>query len=211
MMRAAYPRATQALLLGVTGVVMVVVVLFGVVGNSTTTHPSRPAASERIDRARRPPSARQLALQELLALTEQHAPLRDYVRQTSAPGACAQVTPGHSPVQVITSVLKGAVPRFHVKDVGRTLDQFTDLCALQLRATGPGGSVLGLVIASPDAKSRTAPFVRTGRDAGPPPAAYVQLRNRGGWTVLLGTTGNRGSTADRLRLRSIANNPKLTW
>ena len=96
------------------------------------------------------PAAEQVATDRAIALVEASArtggPLHDYIRSNSTRGACALVRVGTSPQRNIAAAIKVALPAYTVLDVSRTIDQFTALCAISVRAV--------------DAQGRTAEAIR---------------------------------------------------
>ena len=139
--------------------------------------------------------------------------LTDYVRQTSAAGSCALVPVGHAPQRIIAAAMHAALPGYTVRGVARTLDQFTGLCSIEVRATHRS-DVLFVTVTSPPAHPSRAQYTRveTGveTDAGIT-TKYALALNPAGWTVLVGATGDGASLPGAQDLVRLSQEPSLIW
>jgi hypothetical protein len=153
-------------------------------------------------------------MERVLEIANPAMPLTDYVRQTSAPGACAIVPVGQSPTDAIIRTVRAALPRLSSVMVARTLDQFTGLCSVELRATFDRRSTLAVSIAAPT--SRHKHTVYTVIEIGIVNVAnrttkYVQATTPSGWSVLIGATGPGAHLPSAQDLLGLAQEPSLTW
>ena len=158
-------------------------------------------------------SAADQARTAVVMIADPTVPLRDYIRTTSAAGACPLVRVGRSAPSAITARLRARLPRFTVVDLGRTLDQFTGLCAVQLRADGPAGTVLALRIAAP-ASGTGAPNATYSPDTVVGTASrtrWAAVVTTSGWSVLIGATGPSAALPETADLLRLAQEPALLW
>jgi len=145
-----------------------------------------------------------------------HQQLRGEIRQTSPPGSCAPVRVGHPPETAIRAVVNTLVigaPTVVVS--ARTLDQFTGLCAVQLRATTLGGGVIIVVQISappPHPQHNTLDAVEVGveTDAGVTTKYALQTRHDG-WIILVGATGSSSAVPNTRELGDAAATPSMVW
>ena len=196
-----------------TGAVVVLggLVATQVAGSGSSPRPVDPSSAP--DTTRPPPSAGQVALTEVAALADRSTPLADFVRATSPAHSCASVAVGRSPVHDVTVTLAAALPGFSVSDEGRTLDQFTGLCSLQVRAVRADGTVAVLSIASPvPGSAPVRPRHLDGRlGTGRAETRFATVTSRTGWTVLAGVVGPTAGLPTQDDLRRLAAAPALTW
>jgi hypothetical protein len=160
------------------------------------------------------PNSYDAPLRAVDALAHRPGALPSYVRQTSPAGACALVRVGRSPERTAERALARVTPRFRVRDRAAVLDQFTGLCALQLRADDVAGTVLVISVVSPTKHHRTGPYdrVQTGFELTPRYATkYAAVTTRGGFNVLVGATGRSRSLPTDRQLIELAHDPALTW
>jgi hypothetical protein len=161
-----------------------------------------------------PYDPQQQPMASVLALARNDRPLTDYVRQTSTRGACALVPVGHSPTRAIAEAVRRALPEFTGLDVGRTLDQFTGLCSVDLRATHGRHATLTLSVAAPAPHTVDAAYtyVQTGiRTSAGVTTKYVWAVTRTGWTILIGATGNDRDLPGVQDLLELTEQRSLTW
>jgi hypothetical protein len=139
--------------------------------------------------------------------------LANYVRQTSAAGACTTVRVGLSPTDRIVHTVAMTMPGFHLRDSGRTLDQFTGLCSLIVRETRPG-AVLTITVAAPALQPSALSYtkIETGieTDAGAT-TKYARAVTPAGWTVLVGATGLQSRLPSAADLVGLAQQANLLW
>jgi hypothetical protein len=189
-------------------------VVTGIVAWTTVEHGNSPAAAPSTVLTRGRPPFNSAPLIAVRGLAHQAGPLFSYVRQSTPVGACALVKPGHSPLPLISRAIHRIVPRFRVMDSATVLDQFTGLCAVQVRAKNRVGDVLVVSIASPteDASHWTFDRMETGIAIGPGPTTLYALNiTTRGFRILVGATGpDRGlpGSDDLLRL---ANARAMMW
>lgn len=173
------------------------------------THPK----STRVVPQSAPHDAARISMATVRALADHDRPPVTYVRQTSPAGACATVAAGHSPRRAISAALRKAFPGYVFKDAALTLDQFTGLCSIQVRATYRG-AVLVVSVASPAAQVVRATYVRleTGIETvGGVTTKYALALNETGWTVLVGATGQIASLPRADDLMRFVQDRSLTW
>jgi hypothetical protein len=154
------------------------------------------------------------ALAAIRAMATQPGRLQDYVRQNSPAGTCALVAPGHSVRGAVTAAVKRALPDFRVHGFGMVLDEFTGLCAVELRGRNTAGDVLIVSAESPARRGRHTPFshVQTGFEVSPHSGTkYATVTSPDGFTVLVGATGPMRRLPSDRRLSSLAQDPALTW
>jgi hypothetical protein len=152
-------------------------------------------------------------LASIRELAARRSALADYVRQTSAAGACALVRVGLSPTDRVVHTVATSLPGFRLKDSGRTLDQFTGLCSLIVRETRPG-AVLTISVASPGAQppSRAYTKIETGIESDAAATTkYVRAETPTGWTVLVGATGHQAQLPTAADLVRLAQQAGLLW
>ena len=144
-------------------------------------------------------------------------PLTDYVRQTAAAGACPTVPIGSSPTRSITGEVQAALPELRVTDVARTLDEFTGLCSVRLRARGRHGEVLALVVSAPPAvvPAPDLPFaplqVGTDTAADGTSTVWVSATTVRHWSVVIGAVGTPDALPSSATLQRLALQDGLTW
>jgi hypothetical protein len=172
---------------------------FGVtdgMGSAAETHTGLPTPFDRV-----------------LALAHQPE-LRSNIRQASAAGECALVTPGFSPEQAVLAMLRGILPDVRDVESARTLYQFTGLCALQLRASAPDRVRVVVMISSPPAHPppNTLDAVEVGlENTGPETVEYVQETMHTSWEILIGAVGDVSGLPRTMDLTTAAALPQLQW
>ena len=77
------------------------------------------------------------AVDMVAATAREQGRLHDFIRSTSAAGSCALVRIGDMPEPRLVAAVRRALPSYAVRDIARTLDQFTGMCTLELRAADP--------------------------------------------------------------------------
>jgi hypothetical protein len=153
------------------------------------------------------------ALDTVAATARDIRPLRDYVRSNSAPGACAVVPMRATPQQNLVTAVRKALPDYSVRDVGRTLDEFTAMCNLQLRASDTRGSALVVTVAAPSRLSRN-PFDQVtvaSRSDGSGVVSIVADVTRAGWTITVGAIGPVSDQPSSAVMLALAQDPMLRW
>jgi hypothetical protein len=161
----------------------------------------------------KPHDVGRISVAAVQALANQPGRLRSYVRQASPPGGCAPVPIGRSPARSVATTVHAAFPGYAFEDAGETLDQFTGLCSLDVRASH-GDAVLVVTVASPTAHERRFAYTRleTGIETdGAVTTKYAIAVNGAGWTVLIGATGSNAALPRAADLIRIAQEPSLTW
>lgn len=186
----------------------------GLVAWTTVGHSPSPTAapSTRLGRTPRP-AFNSAPLLTVRGLAHHEGPLIGYVRQSTPVGACTLVKPGHSPLPLIGRAIHRIAPHYRVVDSAMVLDQFTGLCAIQLRARNKLGDVLVVSIASPPGHTRHAPYdrVETGFESGPRSTTYALDVSRTGFRILVGATGPERGLPLSTDLARLASARALTW
>jgi hypothetical protein len=177
----------------------------------------RPAGERLAQLADSATPARQFAVDQTVEMVTATArdtrPLSDYIRSSSAPGACALVPAGARPQQNLVQAVHEALPGYSVRDIARTLDQFTAMCTLQMRARDALGSTLVVTIASP-ARASSNPFDQvtvTSRSDGSALVSVVSNTTRAGWIVTVGTIGPDSDQPSSAVMLDLAQDPRLRW
>jgi hypothetical protein len=149
----------------------------------------------------------------VLGLAQDSRPLVNYVRSDSAPGSCALVPIGSMPQRRLEAAVHAALPDFLIRDVGRTLDQFTALCTLQLRARDKTGTTLIVQVAAAQQGARNdfAHLVVASRTNGVTTVSVATDITTEGWTVTVGTLGPDGDEPSSATLMQLAQDPSLLW
>lgn len=139
--------------------------------------------------------------------------LTDFTRETSPAGACRTVPVGHDVDAAAMTVVRSLLPGARVLDTARTLDQFTGLCALELRASGVGGTVVTVMVSAPPGQPGLAlGRVTTGsRARGAVTTRYAMNTAADGWVVLVGAVGDARLEPSLAALASAARNDTLRW
>ena len=154
------------------------------------------------------------ALSVLVAKARQRAPLTDYIRSDSSFGACASVQVGQDPGRAVVTALHRALPGYAVRDVARTLDQFTALCTIDVRAANARGSTVVIEVVSPQARSdHTFTTVSISSIADPSTTAVTSVSavTSAGWSVTVGVVGPRSDQPGAATLLSLAQDPTMLW
>jgi hypothetical protein len=159
-------------------------------------------------------SAKHTAFLTVAALARQTGPLQDYLRQTSAPGACPIVPVGAAPTSVVIRTVQAALPSISAVQIGRTLDQFTGLCSIEIRAKYQRDTILTITIAAPTSHAKAAPYslITTGitTDADTT-TTFVSTVTQTGWKVLIGAVGPGAHVPQAQDLLNLAGESSLTW
>ena len=150
---------------------------------------------------------------ELVRYLARHpGPLAIYIRSIGAAGACPLVEPGTSPQKAIKAAVHRVLPRFRITDVGYTLDPYSALCVLQIRARNGTDSILVInVVGKRGATAAPEKFVESAVLAGSVETNYAFAVTRGGWAVTVGSTGRAGHQPAAQRLRELAVDPAARW
>lgn len=182
-------------------------------GADTAGAPSRSTA------AKAPPQAADASTSSdfaaVLALAHHRGRLTDYVRQDSPAGSCAPVRVGYSPVGAIVRTATRYVPTLVVIDSSRTLDQFTGLCAVAVRASVARAAVLTISVSAPPARpprGATSARIETGIiTSGQVTTKYVSVVTTTGRQVVVGDTGPSAAAVPIRDLLTLAQAPALAW
>jgi hypothetical protein len=178
------------------------------VGLATHRKADHPAATQPVQH-----DVARISMPAVRAFATHRGPLVSYVRQSSPAHACALVAVGHSPARTISTAIGNAFPGYKFKDAATTLDQFTGLCSIEVRATRPGGVVV-VQIASPTAQSARTAYARleTGVETdGAVTTKYALALNQSGWTLLVGAIGSSAHLPGAEALMRFVQEPSLTW
>lgn len=157
--------------------------------------------------------ANDAAVDMVAATARERGRLHDFIRSTSAAGSCALVPVGDMPERTLEAAVRRALPGYAVRDVARTLDQFTGMCTLELRAGNAHGSTLVVNIASP-AHVTSNLFDQTtvaSRTDGNAVVSIVSNLTRAGWTVTFGAVGPVSDQPSSAVLLALAQDPALLW
>jgi hypothetical protein len=163
--------------------------------------------------ASEPHFANDQAVDMVAATARDRGHLHDFIRSTSAAGACALVPVGDSPQRRLEAAVRNALPHYALRDMARTLDQFTGLCTLELRASDAAGSTLVAKIASPARVTKNL-FDQTtvaSRTNGSAVISIVSNLTRTGWTVTFGAVGPVSDQPSSAVLLSLAQDQTLLW
>jgi hypothetical protein len=192
----------------------VAVLVLGAVGAGfavlTTSHramPHRPVAVVT------EPSARDQLLDGIVAHARLGSPLVSYVRPDATKGSCRLVPIGSDPERVLTDRLQDTLPGFRLRDSGRTLDQLTQLCELQVRAEDADGTVLVLQVAAPQGAGPHGytQVVVSATSFGDTVVSAATARTPAGWTVTVGSVGPVADQPSSALLTRLAQDPQLRW
>jgi hypothetical protein len=139
--------------------------------------------------------------------------LTDFTRETSPAGACRTVPVGHDVVAVVMAVVRPLLAGARLVDAARTLDQFTGLCALEVRASGVGGTVITVSVSAPGAQpAPRLDRVTTGtRTRGAVTTRYALRNAADGWIVLVGAVGDARLEPSVTALARAARSGTLRW
>ncbi|MCW2495193.1 hypothetical protein [Jatrophihabitans sp.] len=162
--------------------------------------------------AAQPRPDQQLELIRSLAGTAHHS--GDLVRSGSAQGACPLVRMSTSPSATTVAAVRSALMGYTLLDVARTLDQYTALCSLTVRAADPAGTVLVVQVVAPPSGLPKAPYPVQEIDSGPDGMRSILATNAtaiNGWSVTVGTDGPAADRPALGVLLSLAENPVLQW
>lgn len=202
-------RAAVAVLVG--AVALGLVVHSGALGHTGTDRPSgRAAATNRSQPtgvADRPYDAL------IIAKALSAAPLTDYTRSTAQPGECALVSPRSSPTRALMAAVRRALPAFRLRDLSRTLDQSTGLCALDLRADDRRGTTAIVEVVAPTGAS-SRPFALQDLEVtsdGTTATSIVSTRTRTGWSVTVATVGPIADLPESAAMVALTEDTSLLW
>ena len=153
------------------------------------------------------------AVDMVAATAREQGRLHDFIRSTSAAGSCVLVRIGDMPEPRLVAAVRRALPSYAVRDTARTLDQFTGMCTLELRAADPAGSTLVVKIASP-ARATKDLFDQTtvaSRTDGSAVVSIVSNLTRTGWTVTFGAVGPVADQPSSAVMLALAQDSALLW
>lgn len=200
-------RIPATIRVGVLGLAAVAVLV-----TALATHQAhRPAPAK--DTA---PAAEQVATDRAMALIEANARaggLHDYIRSNSSRGACMLVPVGGAPERDIAAAITRTLPGYRVRDVSRTIDQFTALCAMSVRAVDVQGSVLVVSVAAPQ-QATTRPFTELTVGARTEPRDAVSIATAlttSGWSITVGVVGPLADEPSSADLQRLSQDPGLLW
>jgi hypothetical protein len=139
-------------------------------------------------------------------------PLTIYIRATGAAGQCPLVEPGTSPQHRIEAALRRVLPGFRITDVGYTLDPFSALCVLQVRAHDRAGRILVIDVVKRGGAAATGDeVVESAISDGFTETDYAFAMTHGGWAVTVGSIGPAGRQPSIKYLRDLAQDPATRW
>jgi hypothetical protein len=204
-------RAPTAIWLALAFVCVLIAVALAVLGRVG----SRPVA--RTSATPAPPSSTlhaapdtHLELVRYLALHPD--PLTIYIRATGAAGGCPLVGPGTSPQHRIKAAVRRVLPRFRITDVGYTLDPFSALCVLQVRARDGADRVLVIDVVKRRGAAVTGDeVIESAVSDGFTETDYAFAVTHGGWAVTVGSIGPAGRQPSIKYLRDLAQDPATRW
>jgi hypothetical protein len=160
------------------------------------------------------PAASLTPFDRVVALIRQKS-LSDNIRQASEAGACAQVPVGYSPERAVLALVRQLAPGAKQTDAARTIDQFTGLCSLVLRATAPGHVRLVVSVSAPPPHPapNTLDAVEVGLENNGPDTTveYVMENVHTGWVVLIGAVGSAADLPRTVDLAAAADAPGMRW
>jgi hypothetical protein len=154
-----------------------------------------------------------VSLAAVRTLADPRAPLTTYVRQASDAAPCESVRVGYSPTRAILSAVRTSFPGYAFKDAGRTLDQYTGLCAIEVRATH-AAAVVVVQVSSPATRTGRRPYteVETGIETqGGVTTKYALALTGSGWKVLVGASGNSADLPSAQDLVRLSQDAALLW
>jgi hypothetical protein len=207
-------RRFSRLRYGAPLLVCAALVVLGLVTWRTLIHHSTPASAPPRPAPVGRPVFNSGPLLAVRGLAHHRGPLLGYVRQSTPAGACALVTPGKSPVQLISRALRRIAPSYRITDSAMVLDQFTGLCSVQLRGVNRVHDVVVVSVAAPPAHAPHSSFdrVETGIQSGPRTTTKYALDvSRTGFRILVGATGPERRLPRAADLVRLASQPALTW
>ena len=140
--------------------------------------------------------------------------LVEYVRADASIGDCPLVTVPGAPQRALAEAVRHDLPGFTVRDFGRTLDEYTEMCILQARAHDSAGTVLVLTIVAPGKHPRRLAYEQitlAGRDEGPVGLTSVTSVSLDGWSVTVGSSGPIRDEPESEQLLGLARDPRLHW
>ena len=209
---------TQSARLRYATPLLVCAVLAGVaiVAWRTVEHGQPPAAAPRtvVNRMPAPFNSAPLIAVRNLAQFAGTLPGEPLAPRSATAGACGLITRGHSPLPPIGRTIRRITPSYRILDSEIVLDQFTGLCAIQVRAVSGAGDVLVVSTAAPPAYSPLSSFnrVETGIQRGPRATTkYVWEISSTGFEILVGATGPARGLPQTRDLVHLANQPALIW
>ncbi len=189
------------LVLGAVGAVIALTV--------TSQHgmPRRPAADAVA------PNTRDQLIDGIVAEATLGNPLVSYVRPDATKGACRVVPVGSDPERTLDARLRDTLPGFRLRDAGRTLDQSTALCALQVRAEDRAGTIVLLEVAAPHGAGPHdyTQVVVTATSYGDQVVSAATARTPAGWSITVGSVGPIADQPSSALLTRLAQDPLLRW
>lgn len=153
-------------------------------------------------------------LSMILAKAHQPGPLVGYVRSDSTRGACPLVPIGRSPQRSITAALRTELPDYTVRDVAPTLNEFTAMCAIDLRAASAHGSILVVEVVAPQHGAGTHAFTALSvgfRSDGTTTVSMAAAVTRDGWSITAGAVAPNSDQPSSAALLRLADDPTLLW
>lgn len=140
--------------------------------------------------------------------------LPDYTRETSPAGACPVVAVGDDLAARLLAAARRTVPAARLVDSGRILDQFTGLCAISLRVSGVGSTVVTVSVTAPGSApaAGTRDRLTTGdRTRAGVTTRYALEQTADGWAVLVGAVGDPRLVPSATALGAAARDHALRW
>jgi hypothetical protein len=207
------PLAMRLCLVAIIGAVTYALLLgSGLLGNTTHHRPSNGADS--ITHSDPDPSVRSRSEEAvIIAKALNAAPLMDYTRSTAHPGECVVVPPDASPTQALAAAAHRALPEFRIRDLGRTLDQSTGLCALDLRADDRTGSAL-IIEVVPPSRAKNHPFAAINVEVtsdGTTASSIASTRTRDGWSITVAAVGPIAHQPSSAAMVALTEDASLRW
>ena len=184
----------------------------GVLGNTTHHRPSKGA--DNVIRSHPDPAGRSRSGESvIIAKALNTAPLIDYTRSTAHPGECVVVPPNASPTRALAAAAHRALPGFRLRDLGRTLDQSTGLCALDLRADDRNGWAL-IIEVVPPSRAKNHPFAAMNIEVtsdGTTASSVASTRTRDGWSITVAAVGPIADQPSSAAMVALTQDASLRW
>jgi hypothetical protein len=211
-------RLPRPIRLGAAALVGAVISLL-LLGRATldrTTHASPSNAPHTVGRgnADRPTQRSQSGQSLIIAKAVAAAPLVDYTRSTAQPGECAVVPPNTSPTRAVVLAAQRALPGFRIRDIGRTLDQSTGLCALDLRAVDSKDSAVIIEVVAPARAMTRPPFTIMNNEVtsdGTTATSVVSTSTPDGWSITVGAVGPVADQPSSTAMLALTEDASLRW
>lgn len=179
-----------------------------------TRGPHRPLVTAQHQPA---PATEQVAMDDAVAMIEAAASSavapQTYLRNDSAQGACRLVPIGHSPQTGIRKAVARDLPTYTVRDTALTIDQFTALCAISVRAVDAQGSVLVVQVTAPQVGA-AQPFMQLAvgvRNGEHGTVSVATAITQTGWSIVVGVVGPLADEPSSADLQRLSQDGALLW